>query len=184
VLGADGNYGGGALLGNYGITTGSSATPPSIVIAGANFTDAPPFDFYNSPRKPGVVDAGAVQVVAGAGVAIASVTGGPLAFGNVTVGTTSASQTLTLHNTGTASLTGITLVFSSPRCARPAGAAGGTCTGTLAAASTCTVTVTFSPTAPGLLNATLTITGSVAVTGSPVGLSGTGVSGVVAATLT
>src|SRR4029077_2296283 len=46
VLGADGNYGGGALLGNYGITTGSSATPPSIVIAGANFTDAPPFDFY------------------------------------------------------------------------------------------------------------------------------------------
>ena len=39
----------------------------------------------------------------------ASVTGGPLAFGNVVVGTTSNSQTLTLHNTGNANLTGITL---------------------------------------------------------------------------
>jgi len=39
--------------------------------------------------------------------AIASVTGGPLAFGNVWDLTTSPTLTLTLHNTGTANLTGI-----------------------------------------------------------------------------
>jgi hypothetical protein len=55
-------------LGNYGpADAASSVAPPSIVIAGANFNDAPPFDFYNTPRKPGVVDAGAVQLVSGGG---------------------------------------------------------------------------------------------------------------------
>jgi hypothetical protein len=109
-------------------------------------------------------------------VAVASVTGGPLAFGNVGVGTTSASQTLTLHNTGTTPLTGITLAFSSPRYSRPAGAAGGTCGATLTqVAGTCTITVVFAPNAAGLVNATLTITGNVAVAGSPVALSGTGI---------
>jgi hypothetical protein len=115
---------------------------------------------------------------------IASVTGGPLAFGNVLNGTTSASQTLTLHNTGNATLTGIGLVFSSPRYARAA--SGGTCGTTLAAGatSTCTINVVFSPTATGLVNATLTINGSATITGSPVTLSGTGVAAVVSGTLT
>jgi hypothetical protein len=107
-----------------------------------------------------------------------------LAFGNVVTGTIGGAQTLTLHNTGTAGLTGVTLAFSSPPYSRPAGAAGGTCNATLAVASTCTINVVFSPTALGLVNATLTITASVAVTGSPVALSGTGVAPIVAATLT
>ena len=86
---------------------------------------------------------------AGGTTAIASVTGGPLAFGNVAVGTTSAAQTLTLHNTGTAALTGITVVVTAPF-SRPAGAAGGTCGATLAGGgATCTINVVFSPTATG-----------------------------------
>jgi hypothetical protein len=54
----------------------------------------------------------------------------------------------------------------------------------LAAGTTCTITVVFSPTATGLVNATLPITASVTVTGSPVSLSGTGVAAVISATLT
>jgi len=114
---------------------------------------------------------------------IVSITGGPLAFGNVPINTTSASRTLTLHNTGNAAFTGITLAFSSPRYSRPAGTAGGTCGATLAAASTCTINVVFSPTATSLVNATVSVTGNVTATGSPVSLSGTGVAQVVSATL-
>ncbi len=98
-------------------------------------------------------------------------TGGSLAFGNVLTGTTSAARTLTLHNTGTAILTGVTLAFSSPSYSR----SGGTCGATLAAASYCTISVVYSPVAPASENATLTTTGSVDVTGSPVSLSGTGI---------
>jgi hypothetical protein len=106
-----------------------------------------------------------------------------LTFPSQVVGTTSAARTLTLHNTGTASLTGITVVVTAPF-ARPTGTAGGTCGATLTAGSTCTINVVFSPTAAGAANGTATITGSVTVTGSPVSLSGTGVAAVAAASLT
>jgi hypothetical protein len=111
------------------------------------------------------------------------VTGGPLAFGNVTVGTTSASRQLILHNTGTAAGTGIALAFSPAAFSRPAGAAGGTCGATLAANATCTINVVFSPTAVQAYSGTLTITANVVVTGSPVALSGTGVAPVLSAVL-
>jgi hypothetical protein len=102
----------------------------------------------------------------------------------VVVGTTSAAQTLTLHNTGGVALTGITVVVTAPF-SRPAGAAGGTCGATLAGGgTTCTINVVFSPTALGAATGSATITASVGVTGSPVTLSGTGVAAVVSATLT
>ena len=121
--------------------------------------------------------------------AVANVSGGPLTFPtNVPVGTTTTARTLTLHNTGTANLTGITLAFSSPRYTRPTGTAGGTCGVTLTpAAATCTINVVFTPTAAGPVPATLTITDSntpaVVVTGSPVSLTGTGVAAVASASL-
>jgi hypothetical protein len=170
-----------AVLGNYGLTSGSSAIN-HIPAAGNSqpdgaFTLAPGLDYFGNQRKTNnAVDAGAVEFAGGTTVnAVGSVTGGPLAFGNVALFSTAAAQTLTLHSTGTASLTGITLAFSSPRYFRPTGAAGGTCGATLTAGSTCTINVRFRPTALGLVNGTLTITSNVAITGSPVSLSGTGV---------
>jgi hypothetical protein len=164
----------GAVLGNYGPTSTSSVIN-YIPSTAATYAEAPSADFYGTLRKTNnAVDAGAVEFVGTAGAAVASVAGGPLSFGGVLVNSTSAAQTLTLNNTGGATLTGIGLTFSSARYSRPAGAAGGTCGGTLTAGSTCTINVVFSPTATGLVNATLTIAGSVAVTGSPVSLSGTG----------
>ena len=104
-------------------------------------------------------------------------TPGSLAFGDATTGTTSLPQTLTMENTTAATtITGITVAVTSPFARQ-----GGTCGSTLAAGASCTIGVVFSPTADGLASGTVTITASVAVTGSPVSLSGNGVAPVVAA---
>jgi hypothetical protein len=152
---------------------------------------APATDFFGNPRartNDNPADVGAVECQGTACTGpvptpIASVTGGPLAFGNVVNGTTSPSLQLVLHNTGNASLTGIILAFSSPRYSRPAGTAGGTCTGTLTQGNTCTINVVFSPNALAAVTETLTITGNATVTGSPVSLTGTGVAATYTATV-
>jgi len=169
-------------LGNYALTAGS---PAINYITNGNsavtYAAAPSTDFFNNARKTNnAVDVGAVEFQAGPPAAIASVTGGPLNFGNVAVGTTSAAQTLTLHNTGTATLTGITVVVTAPF-----SRSGGTCGATLTvAAGTCTINVVFSPTALGASTGSATITASVNVTGSPVILTGTGVTPIRTATVT
>jgi hypothetical protein len=184
---AEANPVSGTLLGNYAIAAGSPAInyiPPG---AGNPYTLAPSLDFFGNSRKtPGnpIVDAGAVEFGATTPAAILSVTGGPLAFGNVATGTTSAARQLILHNTGTAAGTGITLAFSPAVFSRPAGAAGGTCGVALPPNGACTINVVFSPTALGAVTGTLTITANVVVTGSPVGLSGSGVAPILSAALT
>jgi hypothetical protein len=160
-----------APIGNYALAAGSAAIdhiPASVA--------HPATDFFGNARPDHNSDAhfdiGAVEYVAPVTPAAANVTGGPLTFSSP-VGVTSAAQTLTLHNTGGAGVVGITVVVTVPF-ARPAGAAGGTCSTTLAAGATCTINVVFTPTATGAASGTATITASVAVTGSPVTLTGTG----------
>jgi hypothetical protein len=158
----------GTTLGNYSISAGS----PAIDAAGAGF---PSTDFFGTARPQGCgPDIGAVELTSTAS-ASASVSPTSLPFGNQVVGTTSASRTLTLRNPGCVRLTGINLAFSSTVFSRPSGGAGGTCGGNLDGGASCTINVVFGPTATGAVNATLTIGGSFAVTGSPVALSGTGV---------
>jgi hypothetical protein len=173
----------GTTLGNYALASGSPAIDYIPSTATTNYAEAPSNDFFSNPRKTNnnAVDVGAVEFLAAPGTPIGSVTGGPLAFGNATVGSASAAQTLTLHNTatGTANLTGIGVVVTAPF-----SRSGGTCGATLAAGSTCTITVLFSPTVAGAATGTATITSNVAITGSPVALSGTGVVPVISATLT
>jgi hypothetical protein len=175
-------------LGNYTLTAGSPAIDV-IPNTSSTYALAPNKDFFGNnrpdPGNPNHIDAGAVEFQGGSTpVANASVTGGPLAFGSVAMGTTSPAQTLTLHNTGGSALTGIATTFSSARYARPAGAAGGTCGNALPPGGTCTITVVFLPIALGPANGTATIAASVTVTGSPVTLTGTGVAGVASASLT
>jgi hypothetical protein len=170
------------ILGNYSLAPGSPAID-HIPTSGSTFAVTPRTDFFGNARPDGSnsnrFDVGAVEYVAAPGAAIANVTGGPLTFTGVVVGTTSAPQTLTLHNTGTGALTGITVVVTAPF-AR----AGGNCGATLAAAGNCTITVTFTPTSTTPAVGSATITASVSVTGSPVTLNGTGVAAVRSATLT
>ena len=178
-----GSAGYGAALGNYSIAPSSTAVnaiPVSV--------PHPATDFFGNPRPDntgdGTFDIGAVEIAAASGgTAVANVTPTSLAFGNQATGTTSASQPLTLHNTGTATLTGIGVVVTAPF-SRPAGAAGGTCGLTLNAGTTCTINVRFSPTGLGAANGTATITANVAVSGSPVALTGTGVAPVAIANVT
>jgi hypothetical protein len=171
------------VLANYGPASSSSVIGYIPATATAEYGAAPTLDFYGNNRKTnGSVDAGAVEYVA-PNVALLSVTGGPLAFGSVVDGTTSAAQTLTLHNTGAVGATTIAVAVTSPF-SRPAGAAGGTCGAALAGGATCTINIVFSPTTIGALTGTATVTGSVTVGGSPVTLSGTGVAARIGATLT
>jgi hypothetical protein len=104
-------------------------------------------------------------------------------FGSVAVGATSAPQTVIL----TAGATADTFTFAfSPSFSQ--GATLGTCVSgaQLAATSTCTVNVVFSPTAIGAIGGFLTITAAsgTPVVGSPVALSGTGYEPTVTATST
>ena len=95
------------------------------------------------------------------------------------MGTTSAAQTLTLHNNGTANLTGINVIVTAPF-----SRSGGTCGAVLnPAAGACTIDVVFSPTVTGPATGTVTITSTTSITGSPVSLSGNGTAKVISATL-
>jgi hypothetical protein len=183
--GANGNYGGGNPFGNYAPSASFDGTAAAIPTTEPNFSLVPKTDFFGNTRPEfgdtRFFDPGAIEFGSAPPVAVLSVTGGPVAFGNVAVGFPSASHQLILHNTGTGTATGIGLAFSSSVFTE---AASSTCTATLAAGSTCTINVVFTPTALGPVPpGTLTITANVAVTGSPVGLSGTGVAPVIGATL-
>jgi hypothetical protein len=172
----------GAILGDYSLTSGSGQAIGYIApgTSTTTYNLAPATDFFDNPRKTnGSVDIGAVEFAAAPNTPIASVSGGPLNFGNVIVGTTSGSQTLTLSNTGTASVTGIGLTFTGPF-----SRSGGSCGTTLTAGANCTINVVFQPTVVGPASGSLTIASNVAVAGSPVSLSGTGVAAVTSATLT
>ena len=104
-----------------------------------------------------------------------------LVFGSQLVGTTSASQSSTLRNSGTASLTiaSITVVGAN------AGEFGQTndCPVSLAANATCTITVTFSPSATGSRAATVQISDNAVGSPHALTLSGTGATPVPAVTL-
>jgi hypothetical protein len=114
---------------------------------------------------------GSPQVVALTGVgATAAVTLTPasLSFPNQTVGTTSASKTVTLKNTGNGALS-ISSIFATVDYAET-----NNCGSSLAAGASCTLTITFHPTATGMRtggvfindNASCQSTQAVALTGT------------------
>lgn len=111
---------------------------------------------------------------------VASLSTTNVGFGSVNTGSTSSEQTVTVTNTGAATLQLSAISVSSVEFAR----VGGTCTPTtaLAVSASCTINLTFTPTAAGVRSATLTINHNAAVTTSLVSLAGTGVAGAPATT--
>ncbi len=104
-----------------------------------------------------------------------------LSFANTAVGAASASQSLTLANTGTANLTVSQLTASASFTL-----AAGTCTAlpvTLAPGASCTENIAFMPTAAGAVTGSVTVSGSGLVP-QTVLLTGTGVQGASTTTLT
>jgi hypothetical protein len=105
----------------------------------------------------------------GAGSApVVSLSPSSLTFASQTVGTTSAAQTVTLSNTGNASLT-ITGVSASGDFAET-----NSCGSSVAAGVNCTISVTFTPTASGTRTGTLSITDNASGSPQSVSLTGTG----------
>jgi hypothetical protein len=91
-----------------------------------------------------------------------------LTFSTQLKGTTSPPQTVTLTNTGTG-----TLALTAVKTASPFSQTN-TCSGSIAAGASCTISVSFTPTANGTVSGTLSVLDN--ATGSPqtVALSGTG----------
>jgi hypothetical protein len=106
------------------------------------------------------------------GTGSATLTGSPtsLSFPSTTVGTNSASQTVTISNSGTAAASVSSIAATGDY------TLGNTCGTTLTAGANCTITVTFHPNATGTRTGTLTVTSNATNSPLTVALSGTGTS--------
>jgi hypothetical protein len=173
--GANANYGGGVPLGNYSITGGSSAIG-RVGGAGTNFTDAPAYDFFDRPRKPGSITAGAVQFTGTAGSQF-TVSATVIDFGMVPHGSPQTlDQDIIVTNSDVVPLTGINATINCSGI--PGGGGGGsTCStasfslssdvagacaigGSLGAGESCILNVVFNPTSgsQAARNASLVVT--------------------------
>jgi hypothetical protein len=112
---------------------------------------------------------GFVALIPGTSVPSVSLSPTTLAFGPVTLNTTSVSQTVTFANSGATAIT-ITNITITPGNF----VAQYTCGYTLSPGKSCTITVTFTPTATGDCSGTLTITDNSGTSPHTVALSGSG----------
>jgi Ca2+-binding RTX toxin-like protein len=161
--------------------SGGTCSPATPVAAGASCT----VNITFSPQAAGtrtsslsIADnaTGSPHTVPlqGTGVALApavSLSTSSLTFASTAIGATSAAQTVTVTNTGNANL----VVSGATVGGANAGdfAATTTC-GTVAPAGTCSVSVTFKPTASGARSGSVAIASNAASSPNSVSLSGTG----------
>lgn len=130
------------------ITDNASDSPQSVALTGTGYTDAPAVTL--SPTSA--------------------------SFGNQNIGSASPAQKVTLTNSGTLPLSISSIAFTGAN----AGdfAQTNTCpsgSSTLASKATCTISVTFTPTAAGARSANLTLTDNAADSPQNMALSGSGV---------
>jgi hypothetical protein len=114
----------------------------------------------------------AAQWSSGTAGPVAQISPASLTFGSQIQGTTSAGQAVTVSNTGTASLTINSITMGGTNAGDFADTT--TCGSTLAAGTSCTVTVTFTPLAAGSRSATLLMNDNAGGSPHTVALSGTG----------
>ena len=111
--------------------------------------------------------------LSGTGIApVAGVSPASLTFALQVVNTTSASQTVTLSNTGTAPL-GVNSIALNGANANQFSITSNTCGASLATSATCTINVAFKPTTAGVQAATLAVSVAAPATSQSVALSGT-----------
>jgi hypothetical protein len=166
VGGLYGNYGGGLVLGNFHITTASSA---AAKVTGPNLTDAPNYDFFNNPRKTGgTADAGAIALTGTTSVATVSISAPTPSLTTTPATTTPKTGTIIVTNTATGTNAGSFTLTAAPIVTKVLGLGafsitGGTCAnGTVVApAGTCTIIVQYAPsgTTTSLAHVTITDTG-------------------------
>jgi hypothetical protein len=118
----------------------------------------------SSPNSP------QTAALSGTGVVPATVTPASANYSTQAVGTTSAAKTFTLTNNLAVALDSIVVTMTGDFAV-----AATTCTTTLAAKSTCTISVTFTPTVTGGRTGQLSVSSSAPNSPQTAGLSGTGV---------
>jgi hypothetical protein len=168
VGGTHANYGGGLALGNYSIKAGSAAGGR---VTGANFTDAPAYDFFDNPRKPGgSTDAGAVKLAGTPNHSTFTIAPAVVDFGYVPHGApTTVDQDIVVTNSDVVPLTGINVGFNCAGvtgCNLPsyslAADVANACAigGSLGAGQSCVLNVVFNPTSgsQAARNANLVVT--------------------------
>lgn len=151
-----------ASAGSCAVTVTFSPTANGALAATLMVADSAP----NSPQS-------AVLTGTGTAAPLAMISTTSLTFGSQNVHIASASQPVTLANTGSASLTGIAISLVGTN----NGDFGQTnnCPATLAVSSLCTVNVTFTPSYVGGESAALQFSDNAANTPQQVQLAGTGV---------
>jgi hypothetical protein len=108
---------------------------------------------------------------AGGGSATLSASPASVAFGSEAVGSTTAAQSVTVSNTGSAAASVSSVSAGAPF------AETNTCGASIAAGASCTVSVKFTPTATGGAAANLTVASNATNPSLTVALTGTGTSG-------
>ena len=186
-----------ATLINYGVTTLSIAgiaitgtnannfaqthTCGTSLTTGASCSISITFKPTNSGNRTAAVNitdnaVGSPQKVTLSGVGtIAKLSPLSLSFGSVVIDTTSPSQTVTLTNVGTTTLSIIGIGITGTNAGNFAQTH--TCGTSLVAGASCSISVTFKPTALGTRTATLNISDNGGGSPQRVSLSGTGVAG-------
>jgi parallel beta-helix repeat protein len=124
----------------------------------------------NAGGTTNTVSLSGTGATAGGGSATLSASPTSVSFGNEAVGSTSAARTVTVTNTGSAAATVSSVSAGTPF------AETNTCGTSIAAGASCTVSVTFKPTAAGAAAANLTVASNAANPSLTVALSGTGTS--------
>jgi hypothetical protein len=124
-------------------------------------TDFPTVGSLYDYASPGLADPFIAKITFGPAAALSATN---LAFDDQLVGTASTAKTVTLTNTGDSPLT-VSVAISGTNASDFTKTT--TCGSTLAALGSCTIDVTFTPSATGNRSATLTVTGTaVALTGT------------------
>jgi hypothetical protein len=169
----------GANAGDFAQTNNCGAT----LAASANCTVSLIFSPSASGTRTGTLTISdnaspATQTVSlsGNGTSVPTVTVSPasVTFPDQAVGTTSDTQLVTISNTGTVVLNKTSILLSGGN--RTDFAQTNNCGATLAAGASCTVSVTFTPSASGSRSTTLTITDNASPGTQTVPLSGNGTS--------
>ena len=161
--------GNGTQLGVYGIPATSASFPRGSYV--------PRVDNYGNLLFAGQTGATSYQV-AQIGP------NGDLQFGNQSVNVATSAQTVTLQNTGTATLNlsgAMMLAGSNPG---DFSVVSDTCGSTLAAGATCTLSITFTPGATGTRSASIAVPSNAGSSPQSIILGGTGVQPIVTASPT
>jgi len=166
----------GYCVGDWACTAGSGFTARSTLddnLSESKIAGNPgPYAATGSATSGWTMQMVALKPAAPATSAVVSLSPSSLTFSGQGVGATSASQSITLNNSGSAALSITSIAVTGTNGSDFAQT--NTCGSSVAAGTTCTLGVTFKPTATGTRTAAVTLTDN--ATGSPqsVSLSGTG----------